>query len=534
MPINTVYPLDLSGTAIDNRIVGEAKHIAVDPDRVFIPTGGPFYTKSLRVKRSGVLLTPFTDYKCLELNVDGTLASGKEVCNVILISAAGTDFTIDYQVIGGEYSDLSNELASLIANTPLNQLGVLEWGGIVNKPLKYPPSVHYHFPFEWRGYTGVLAQLEAMRQAIISSDSSSLSTIFTFIQDNIQYITSEYLSANALIYIDHNPTPSGNVLLKGNGTQASPLGLDLNELFQEFDLRYLRNVMNPVSRIGIVGTTTLPIVTDTGFAIRITDTLPVNIAGIQGSIAPQVLSLTDPLYSTITDPSNKTIFVYIVLELGQPRLHFSAIALADTVSVVYIGKIVTDSVGVMQSDLRPVSRIDSYRPSATPQGSSFSVSSGTADMFQRLNWDANIPENDSAPPDPVTPAVVLKFTENQQNVNSPIESPDVIGLTSVDPDTTFWMNVRLFNLPDNVPIPVNFAWLTPGLLQYKLNGGTDQWAELLDLDWAAGVKPTGVTAITYSLQLRVNPTADSAPVGISAQATVNGTVSNSAVVVVWT
>ena len=112
---------------------------------------------------------------------------------------------------------------------------------------------------------------------------------------------------------------------------------------------------------------------------------------MQGAIEPGTYSLTDPLYSTITDPSNKTIFVYIVLELGQPRLHFSATALADTVSVVYIGKIVTDSVGVMQSDLRPVSRIDSYRPSATPQGSSFSVSSGTADMFQRLNWDANIP-----------------------------------------------------------------------------------------------------------------------------------------------
>ena len=127
------------------------------------------------------------------------------------------------------------------------------------------------------------------------------------------------------------------------------------------------------------------------FNVFVTDRIEVQLGGVQGAIEPGTYSLTDPLYSTITDPSNKTIFVYIVLELGQPRLHFSATALADTVSVVYIGKIVTDSVGVMQSDLRPVSRIDSYRPSATPQGSSFSVSSGTADMFQRLNWDANIP-----------------------------------------------------------------------------------------------------------------------------------------------
>ena len=82
------------------------------------------------------------------------------------------------------------------------------------------------------------------------------------------------------------------------------------------------------------------------------------------------------------------------------------------------------------------------------------------------------------PPDPVTPAVVLKFTENQQNANSPIESPDVRGLTSVGPDATFWMKVRLFNLPDNVPMPINFTGLPSGLLQYRLNGGTNQWATL--------------------------------------------------------
>ncbi len=138
---------------------------------------------------------------------------------------------------------------------------------------------------------------------------------------------------------------------------------------------------------------------------------------------------------------------------------------------------------------------------------------------------ATVMVNDtSAPP---SPAVVLKFTENQQNANSPIESPDVAGLTSVDPDAPFWMNVRLFNLPDNVPIPVNFAWLSSGLLQYRLNGGTTQWAELLDLNWTTGVKPVGVTAYTYSLQLRVNPTTVSNTGGITAQATVNGTVSNS-------
>ena len=44
-----VFPVDLLGTAPSNKVVGEVRTIQRNEDRIFIPTGGPFYSKSLKV-----------------------------------------------------------------------------------------------------------------------------------------------------------------------------------------------------------------------------------------------------------------------------------------------------------------------------------------------------------------------------------------------------------------------------------------------------------------------------------------------------
>ena len=91
------YPLDLTGSLPANRVAGETRQIVHDEERYFIPAGGPFYTKSLKVWSQGQLLSPNIDYKALDLNRDATLASGKEVCNVIYLSKSTTDFVFQYQ-----------------------------------------------------------------------------------------------------------------------------------------------------------------------------------------------------------------------------------------------------------------------------------------------------------------------------------------------------------------------------------------------------------------------------------------------------
>ena len=175
------YALDLTGAKASNKIAGEDKTISKDADRVFIPTGGPFYTKSLKVWSGTTLLKPLVDYVALELNREGTVDSGKEVCNVLYIKNAAKSFKLDYQVIGGQYADLTNELTALLNATPIDKLNVLTWGSILNKPTTFPPTAHTHYPYEWRGYTQVIHLLEQLRQVVVAGDAPSISTVYQYI-----------------------------------------------------------------------------------------------------------------------------------------------------------------------------------------------------------------------------------------------------------------------------------------------------------------------------------------------------------------
>lgn len=253
------YALDLTGAKASNKIAGEVKTISKDADRVFIPTGGPFYTKSLKVWSGSTLLKPLVDYVALELNREGTVDSGKEVCNVLYIKNAAKSFKLDYQVIGGQYADLTNELTTLINATPIDKLNVLTWGSILNKPTTFPPTAHTHYPYEWRGYTQVIHLLEQLRQVVVAGDAASISSVYQYIENNVKDIAMDYINRNGLFFIDKNPTPNGNVLLDGLGTPTAPLKINLEQLLKELDVRYFQNSINPLSRVGAISDSFLPI-----------------------------------------------------------------------------------------------------------------------------------------------------------------------------------------------------------------------------------------------------------------------------------
>ena len=253
------YALDLTGAKASNKIAGEVKTISKDADRVFIPTGGPFYTKSLKVWSGTTLLKPLVDYVALELNREGTVDSGKEVCNVLYIKNAAENFKLDYQVIGGQYADLTNELTALLNATPIDKLNVLTWGSILNKPTIFPPTAHTHYPYEWRGYTQVIHLLEQLRQVVVAGDAASIASVYQYVENNVKDIAMDYIDKNGLFFIDKTPSPDGNVILDGLGTSASPLKINLNELFDELDKRYFQNSINPLSRVGAISDSFLPI-----------------------------------------------------------------------------------------------------------------------------------------------------------------------------------------------------------------------------------------------------------------------------------
>lgn len=255
------YPVDLLGTAPSNKISGETRTIATNADRIFIPTGGPYFTSTLKVWAGTTLLSKGAHYEVKELNRNATLDSGKEVCNAIYLKHAATTFTLQYQVIGGEYAELAREIADFIKGTPINDLTKLDYNSILYKPTKFPPAPHVHPATDWLGYGESIYILDQVRLLAARGSSGIYEAIKTHARNKIEDFVAEYIELNGVVTTDPTPTVNGNVLLLGNGKQPNPVRVDLPALFDELDERYFRNLINPLVRVGAVSDSFLPVTT---------------------------------------------------------------------------------------------------------------------------------------------------------------------------------------------------------------------------------------------------------------------------------
>ncbi len=125
------------------------------------------------------------------------------------------------------------------------------------------------------------------------------------------------------------------------------------------------------------------------------DPIPFSIVGgkLQIAAVPTFLSgkgfnMGVTTISTDTTP-NKTWYLYFALSEGAPVYRISATVLDETITQMYIGKIVTDGSGQVQSSnvtLEKVTRIDIYRLSATRRGTAIPVSTGDVTGTGTYQW----------------------------------------------------------------------------------------------------------------------------------------------------
>jgi hypothetical protein len=178
------YPLDLTGTSPNNLVTGETQSLAAATNRAFVPNSGPFFTRSLVVRSmpSGTILTPETQYKAVQLFVDATLRAGAEICSVIVITddSLGNDYSIDYQVLGGEFSDSTYAIEQMIAALQIDDRAV-KWGDILGKPEEFAPAPHLHDLGDLYGFEYITVALEQLRQAILTGDDASHAAIYQYV-----------------------------------------------------------------------------------------------------------------------------------------------------------------------------------------------------------------------------------------------------------------------------------------------------------------------------------------------------------------
>lgn len=212
MPISPFgYPLDLTGTALSNKIVGDVTTFTSPESRSFVPAAGPFYVFNmiLRNNVTGQLLAPKTDYMVEYLLPEPSMASGKEVAGLIrVINIDINSVSMDYHVIGGVHGNSVTMLQQYLADNPITPINPV-WGEIPDMQVQYPPAAHLTDMATVFGLGPLVNVIEGVRKAILSGDTAAWGAVYRYLNLRLSQEHAAILQdvANLTRLVPDSPTP---------------------------------------------------------------------------------------------------------------------------------------------------------------------------------------------------------------------------------------------------------------------------------------------------------------------------------------
>lgn len=169
-PIIIKYPLDLTGTASTNLVQGELVSVPRTRSRAFAPNYGPYFADSVVITTipGNVVLTKGVDYETLYLYELATRKAGQPICAVIYITNPDIhgQLSVDYQVVGGEFSSNVSAIQQLIQSLEIDNRAVV-WDDILDLPVTFPPSPHLHHVGDWYGMEDLVDAIADLKNAIL-------------------------------------------------------------------------------------------------------------------------------------------------------------------------------------------------------------------------------------------------------------------------------------------------------------------------------------------------------------------------------
>ena len=125
----------------------------------------------------------------------------------------------------------------------------------------------------------------------------------------------------------------------------------------------------PIARYGALNGSAIPI-SNTGLTVMWTAEVHAVMMGYYRPVAPY----------TVTLLPNTTYYVYLRYNGTKTSYLVTTEDLAETSTSMYLGRIVTNATGVASNSVTRVTRIDTYRVTATPSGSALPVTVGTPNI----------------------------------------------------------------------------------------------------------------------------------------------------------
>lgn len=176
--------LDLTGTLVNNKVVGEVHDVSLLTDRVFIPAKGAFFGHGVRVinNANNIELQPVTQYRMLELVTDAVSQTKKDVYGVLYINDKNiTSVTIEYQAVGGEFQFIADYLYDKIAEYLDGKTSVSGFGKIVNVPVQVQPKHHLQSLNDFHSASALVTSLDSVKRAIQIGDTAAFQAVYDYI-----------------------------------------------------------------------------------------------------------------------------------------------------------------------------------------------------------------------------------------------------------------------------------------------------------------------------------------------------------------
>lgn len=238
-----LYPLDLEGTSLRNRIDGELHTIGRDRYRAFAVNFGFFYADSVTVKDRGTgrLLERGNDkdYQILYFSKEITaMTMGKqEVGGIILIvnPDVGTDLEVGYQLVGGHYANYSAAIEEAIRLLELDNRNVY-WKDVLLRPDLFTPAPHVHDVGDVYGFEYIIDLLGYINNSILIGDNEVHNQILAAINQ----LRTDLVAAHTA-HLNDKGNPHGTTAEQVNAYTKEAVDRfiqDINKKFADLEPRF--------------------------------------------------------------------------------------------------------------------------------------------------------------------------------------------------------------------------------------------------------------------------------------------------------
>lgn len=210
VPPNPAYPIDYTGQLASNKVTGEQQILTAANYRDYhfiVPKLAPYFAESMKISHrslTGVvrLLVEGVDYYCTHWFISASRACSKPIYGSIsfLDQQLPGVVTLEYQTLGGMWTQDDAKIAEILADR-LHNPRITAWDVVVNMPVSFPPVDHAWDLADMVGMSTVVTKLQDIAAAILTSQSSAMTTHMNNI-NNVHQVTAAQVGTYTSAQID--------------------------------------------------------------------------------------------------------------------------------------------------------------------------------------------------------------------------------------------------------------------------------------------------------------------------------------------